>query len=118
MPDNEGMLTFKNHGQNAHINRLSNSLGFVGKMKHLSHAIDHHGKQECAYELRDWKGFQWVLNCTFRKGIVALDLWMQKYGFKEQLKTIFSWEGNAEEFRESINLMIDKAESYKYFIRG
>jgi hypothetical protein len=58
-----------------------------------------------------------VLNCTFKKGIVALDLWFQKYGFQEQLKTIFSWQGSAEEFRESINLMIYKADGYKYFLR-
>jgi hypothetical protein len=118
MRNNEGMLTFKNHSQNAGINRLSNSLGFVGKMKHLSHAIDHYGTQDCAYELSNYKGLQWVLNCTFKKGIVALELWMQKFGFKDRLNTIFSWEGNSDEFRESINLMIDKAESYKYFSRG
>jgi hypothetical protein len=115
MAGNEGMLTFKNHSQSARILRLVNSLSFIGNMKQLSHSIDHYGKQDCAYELTNWEGLQWVLNCTFKKGIVALDLWFQKFGFSDQLNTIFSWEGNGEEFRESINLMIDSAGKYKYF---
>ena len=114
---NEGMLAFKTKFDSARIARISNSLGFVGNMKQLSHSIDNEGKQDSAYELTNWEGLQWVLNCTFKKGIVALDLWFQKYGFQEQLKTIFSWQGSADEFRQSINLMIHKAEGYKYFLR-
>lgn len=118
MPGNEGMLTFKNQRDCVRISRLSNSLRFMGNMKHLSHAIDHQGKQDCAYELTNWLGLQWVLNCTVKRGIVALDLWFQNLGFKEQLNTLFSWEGTGEELRESINLMIDGAGKYKYFVRG
>ena len=114
---NEGMLSFKNHGDCLRISRLSNILGFVGNMKQLSKAIHNYGKQDCAYELTNWEGLQWILNCTFKKGVVALDIWFQKLGFSEQLNTAFTWQGNALEFGESIDLMIEKAGPYNFFRR-
>jgi hypothetical protein len=114
---NEGILYFKTEGKSLRINRLSNILGFVGNMKQLSQAIHSYGKQDCAYEMTNWQGLQWVLNCTFKKGFVALDIWFQKMGFSEELNTAFSWQGNALEFGETIDLMIEKAGPYKYFRR-
>ena len=115
MPNNESRLGFRSKDDSARIGRLSNALGFIGNMKQLIHAIDHQGRQDCAYELKNWEGLQWVLNCKLTKGIVALDLWFQNFGFEEQLTTIFSWQGNTQEFRDSINHMIDRAGHYKYF---
>jgi len=118
MPDNEGLLILRNNSERIQMNRLTNSLQFMGNMKQLSQAIIQEGKQDCAYELTSWKGVEWILNCTFKKGVVALDVWFQQSGFQDQLDTIFSWQGKALEFRDSIALMIENAGRYKYFARG
>jgi hypothetical protein len=115
LPDNEGLLILRNNSERIEMNRLTNSLQFLGNMQHLSQAIIQEGNQDCTYELTSWKGLQWVLNCTFKKGVVALDIWLQQLGFQDQLHTIFSWEGKALQFRDSVALMIKSAGKYKYF---
>jgi hypothetical protein len=115
LPDNEGLLILRNNSERIEMNRLTNSLQFLGNMQLLSQAIIQEGKQDCTYELTSWKGLQWVLNCTFKKGVVALDVWLQQLGFQDQLHTIFSWEGKALQFRDSVALMIKSAGKYKYF---
>lgn len=115
LPNNEGLLIFRNNSERIEMSRLTNSLQFLGNMQQLSQAIIQHGKQNCTYELNSWKGLQWVLNCTFKKGVVALDVWLQHLGFQDQLNTIFSWEGKALQFRDSVALMIKSAGKYKYF---
>jgi len=115
LPDNEGLLILRNNSERIEMNRLTNSLQFLGNMQQLSQAIIQEGKQDCTYELTSWKGLQWVLNCTFKKGVVALDVWLQQRGFQDQLNTIFSWEGKALQFRDSVALMIKSAGKYKYF---
>jgi hypothetical protein len=115
LPDNEGLLILRNNSERIEMNRLTNSLQFLGNMQLLSQAIILEGKQDCTYELTSWKGLQWVLNCTFKKGVVALDVWLQQLGFQDQLNTIFSWEGKALQFRDSVALMIKSAGKYKYF---
>jgi hypothetical protein len=118
MPDNEGLLIFRNNKDRIEMSRLTNSLQFLGNMQQLSQAIIQEGKQDCTYELTSFKGLQWVLDCTYKKGVVALDVWLQQFGFQDQLDTIFSWQGKAMEFRDSVALIIKNAGKYKYFAKG
>lgn len=115
LPENEGLLILRNNSERIEMSRLTNSLQFLGNMQQLSQAIIQAGKQDCTYELTSWKGLQWVLNCTFKKGVVALDVWLQQLGFQDQLHTIFTWEGKALQFRDSVALMIKNAGKYKHF---
>ncbi|RZK80547.1 MAG: hypothetical protein EOO92_07455 [Pedobacter sp.] len=94
---------------------MENALQFVANMKQLSMAIDLDARQDCAYQLSNWKGLQWVLNCTFKRGIVGLEMWFQNQGFDEPLNTVFDWRGKADEFRDAVNFMITKMGRYKFF---
>ena len=115
MPDNEGVVVFNCSGQKLRINRLNRVLQFVANLKHLSMAIDLAGKVDSCYELSDYLGLQWILNCTFKKGVVGLELWFQDHGFSDHLDTVFNWRGTADDFRNAVNFMIDKMGSYQFF---
>ncbi|MGY4383023.1 hypothetical protein ACVWYN_000042 [Pedobacter sp. UYP24] len=115
MPDNEGVMIFESARETLRINRLSNVLQFIATLKQLTKAIDLGGKQDCYHELINWKGLQWVLNCTFKRELVGLEIWYQKRGFSEQLKTGFNWQGKAGEFRDAVNGMIGSMGRYLFF---
>ncbi|TKC09208.1 hypothetical protein [Pedobacter frigoris] len=62
-------------------------------MKQLEQAICSGAGQDCRYELRNDSGLEWILACRFGKGLVALELWFQKFGFNEPLEASFDWQG-------------------------
>ncbi len=115
MPDNEGVIIFESASESIRINRLNNVLQFIATLKQLTMAIDLGGRQDCYQELKNWHGLQWVLNCTFKRELVGLEVWYQKRGFAEQLKTVFNWQGKAAEFRDAVNGMIERMGRYLYF---
>jgi hypothetical protein len=112
--DNQGSLVLKRSGMSARINDLLAPLTFVANMKQLSLAVDTGARQNCAYEIKNTKGLEWVLACRFAKGIVALELWFQKFGFNEHLETLFSWEGTAKEFGKSVNKLVERLPVYRF----
>lgn len=114
MKNNLGSLVFKNGDISARIERLCDTLQFAGKMKQLSMAIETGANQDCAYQLVNAKGSEWVLACRFTKGIVALELWFQQLGFNERVASPFNWQGTMVEFRDAVNRMIDKMGRYRF----
>lgn len=112
--DNRGSLILKKAGMSARINDLLAPLTFVANMKQLSLAMDSGARQNCAYEIKNGEGLEWVLACRFAKGIVALELWFQKFGFSEQLDTLFSWEGTAKEFGRSVSKLVERLPVYRF----
>jgi hypothetical protein len=114
MKHNLGSLVFKCGGVSARIDKLCDALQFVGRMKQLSMAIDSGADQDCAYRLNNLKGLAWILYCRFAKGIVALELWLEKLGFNEGLVVPFEWRGSVEGFRHAVNRMIEKMGPYRF----
>nr|WP_121272155.1 hypothetical protein [Pedobacter schmidteae] len=106
MKNREVSLVLKSGYTSARIERFCNALQFVGRMKQLSKAIDTGANQDCAYELRNFKGLEWILACRFAKGVVALELWFEQLGFCEKLEMPFDWKGSAQEFRDAVDRMI------------
>lgn len=115
-PQNKGLLIFKSLRHKLSINYLKNGLQFIANMKQLSMAVLQQGAKDCAYELCNDKGKEWILNCRLKKNMVDLEIWFQKHGFNEQLETVFNWQGQATEFIDAVNLMINKAGRYKFFV--
>ncbi|MBB5438018.1 MULTISPECIES: hypothetical protein [Pedobacter] len=115
MKDNLGSLVLKYGDVSARIDRMCAALQFAGRMKQLIMAIDTGASQDCAYRLTNLKGLEWILNCRVVKGMVALELWLEKLGCNERLVVPFDWRGSVEEFRNAINRMIDRMPAYQFY---
>lgn len=114
MKKNLGSLVFKCGDVSARINKLQNALGFAGRMKQLIMAIDTGADQNCAFQLLNVKGLAWIFNCRFTKGIVALELWLERLGFNEKIEMPFDWKGSVVDFRNAVDRMIAKMGAYRF----
>ena len=108
MHGNMASMILKHEGQQFKIAQLCNSLQFVAVMEQHRIALISGGGHELCYELRDNRGYEWVLSCRLGNRMVLVEVWAQNPGAQDDLKTEFSWEGSAGEFDRAVKVMSSK----------
>ena len=108
MHGNMASMILKHEGKQFKIAQLCNALQFVAVMEQHRIAMVSGGGHELYYELRDSRGYEWVLCCRCGNRMVILEVWMQKPGSQDSLHTVFSWEGSVGEFDRAVKVMSSK----------
>lgn len=108
MHGNMAGMTLKRDGQQFKIAALCNALQFVAIMEQHRRSINSGGGHELSYELRDSRGYEWLLFCRCANRMVSLEVWVQNHGSQDDLRSEFSWEGGIGEFDHAVKLMSSK----------
>ena len=98
MHGNMAGMILKQDGQEFKIAQLCNALQFLATIEQHRRAINSGGGHELYYELRDSRGYEWVMSFRLGNRMVLLEIWVQHPGSQDDLKTEFSWEGSVGEF--------------------
>ena len=105
MHGNMASMILKHEGKQFKIAQLCNALQFVAVMEQHRIALISGGGHELCYELRDNRGYEWVLSCRLGNRMVLVEVWVQNAGAQDNLKTEFIWEGSVGEFDRAIRVM-------------